>query len=110
MIRIRNTVPKPKSIPKRQNLNSEQDLVWFPRGGTCSTGTEGILQKRLLKNTVVAHLKECEEVCPVLWVFLKILVDHLQRALEHGVEDFRDLHERKKMKYSTRIKNSVPDP
>jgi hypothetical protein len=48
---------------------------------------------------VVAYLKKCEEVCPVLWVFLKILVDHLQRALEHGVEDFRDLHEPILMKY-----------
>jgi hypothetical protein len=100
MIRIRNTVPKPKqSNSKRPKINSEQDLKWLPRGGTCSTGTEGILQKRLLNNTVVAYLKKCEEVCPVLWVFLKILVDHLQRALEHSVEDFRDLHEPILMKY-----------
>ncbi len=35
----------------------------------------------------VDGLKQCEEEGAVLGKLFQILVDHLQRALEHGVED-----------------------
>ena len=36
-------------------------------------------------------LQEGEEVGPVLRVLLKVLVDHVQGALKHGVKDLGDL-------------------
>ena len=39
----------------------------------------------------VDRLEKCEEVCPVLGVLLEVLVDHVQGALEHRVEDLGDL-------------------
>ena len=39
----------------------------------------------------VDGLEEGEEVGPVLRVLLKVLVDHVQRALEHCIEDLGDL-------------------
>ena len=46
--------------------------------------------RRLTLETMrVDCLDEEEEVCSMLGVLLEILVDHLQRTFEHGVQDLR---------------------
>ena len=41
--------------------------------------------------SLVYSLNEQEEVRPVLWELFEVLINHLERALEHGVEDLWNL-------------------
>lgn len=39
----------------------------------------------------VHRLKQLIETGAMLWIVFEVLIDHVQRALEHGVKDFRHL-------------------
>lgn len=41
--------------------------------------------------SLVNGLNKQEEVRPVLWELFKVLVDHLERAFEHGIENLGNL-------------------